>query len=315
MNSININVDFEDKSSVKKGLKNFSNTLDKFYKKKYSMEDDEIYILAKDGLIKKSEFLKYFTCQNIYAEGYKIELEEFESPDIHYSILSQVYLFEKALEYGYKKKLLKICKNLLRYIKKKNSFHKVWYSDVAYFGFYLLFTLAYNKPKYTYLMSKYFTTDWDDQYMTLHQFFYMVYEKHGSNDDIINAISYLVYGENLYDFGFLNPVYPLGEDEEGRYIFKEKRRFFNLLKKDKNLYEKLKLNILKNTPKYNDYLYDYDDDHIIEKYYGALAGINYLNEEDFEEFKKEKIHDTTVGKEMAELKDKIDNIIDELDGE
>ncbi|MCV6609035.1 MAG: hypothetical protein OIF32_12550 [Campylobacterales bacterium] len=310
MSSINISIDFQDKTSVKKGLKNFRDTLDKFYKKKYSMEEDEIYIYSKDTLIKKSEFSKYFTCQNIYGEGYKIDLEEFIEPNIHYSILSQVYLFEKALEYGYTKKLLKICKLLLKYIKKKGDFHNVWYSDVTYFGFYLLFTLAYNKPKYTYLMSKYFTSDWDDQSMTLHQFFYMVYEKHGASDDIINAISYLVYGENLYDFGFLNPVYPLGEDKEGRYIFKEKRRFFNLLKKDKNLYEKLKLYILKNTPKYNDYLYDYDDVHVIEKYYGAIAGINYLNEEKFEEFKKEKIHGAVISKDIEELKHKIDAIID-----
>lgn len=313
MNSINISVDFEDKKAVKKGLKNFSGTLDKFYKKKYSMEDDEIYIYSKDGLIKKSEFSKYFTCQNIYGEGYKIELEEFESPDIHYSILSQVYLFEKALEYGYKKKLVKICKALLKYMKKKGNFHNIWYSDVTYFGFYLLFTLAYNKAKYTYMMSKYFTSDWDDQSMSLHQYFYLVYEKHGANADIINAISYLVYGENLYDFGFLNPVYPLEEDEKGKYIFKDKRRFFNLLKKDKNLYEKLKLYILKNTAKYNDYLYDYDDIHVIEKYYGALAGSNYLNEEKFEALKKEKIHGKTIEEEIKELKIKIDKIMDDLE--
>lgn len=305
----NISINFNRPDSVRQGLQKLKLSLQKYYNGEYSFETDEVNILDNEKLIRKSDFLKYFTCQNIFADGYKIEVEEFEDMNIHYSILSQVYLLEKALESGYENEIIEICKNLLSHVKKEDNFHEIWYSDVTYFGFHLIFTLSYNNPKYSYMMSEYFTSDWDDQSITLHNYFYMLYEKYGINKDLLNAISYLSYGENLYEsYGFLNPTISHELDETGKFIYKEKRRFFNKLKKDNNLYKTLKSYILKNADKYNQDFYDYENYHVIEKYMAALGGVSFYDDENFNKLKKEIIHGKTIQEEIDFLIEKIDKL-------
>jgi hypothetical protein len=304
---ININVDFENKDGVKNGLILFSKEMEKYYSYEYYKEEDAVHILNKEAFITKTQFEEYFTCANIFAEGERICIEEFETTDWGYLILSQVYLFEKALAYGLENDIVSLCESLLDHIKEINNFFDIWHADVAFFGYHLLFTLAYFNPKYTYMMSEYFTSGWDDQSVTVHHYFYLLYEKYGLHEGILNAISYLSYGERLYDqCGFLNPTCDFKLGEDGKYIYKDSKRFYNEILTDEALYERLKALIIKNATQYKGEFSDHDDIHVVQKYFSALAAVNYYNEEAIEQFQLELIHGKTIDSEIDFIIDKID---------
>lgn len=275
MNSINISVDFEDKSSVQQGLLHFNKEMAKYFRYEYSLGKDYVCITGVEEELYFYDFLSYPTCEKFYVVNHCVFTDDTIADDdlsIYYSVVSQVCLVQKALEYGFEKEVVELAKNIVRFVRSTKDYTTLKYQEDVFFGFNLLYTLAFNKPQYSYLMSEYLPDEPTNEMTYFDKCFSRVYEKHGLSKDILFAISYLNYAKlaGLSEGGFLNLYF------DDMRKFKDINRIYRRLKTDNEAYDLLKgylVENFKNNPSSTN-----KQKHLVEQYFEVLLYKEVLEE-------------------------------------
>jgi len=230
-------VDLNNKESIKEALNNF----------KVKVENEELSIGSGDT---------YSTC---FAKSIDGKIEKFTAEDIkdtsfvnnvlkfsefeciahvvkhYYETFSNVVFLNAALDNeDLKEDVLSLVKAILVLVNKDENTYELWIDDEHTFGVDFLVAFILKYPEYTYLMSDYILSDWDDEHASYVLYVMPELKEHwgGYDRNLLKAMAYCKNRDAL--LMIIDPYLYEGED------FSETQELFKYFKKNPEDFEYFK---------------------------------------------------------------------------
>ncbi|MGA1939208.1 hypothetical protein [Arcobacter sp. YIC-310] len=308
MQELEIEVNFNDKESLKASLKTLNKKMLKIFNytenNSYFMCENYLPIITNEGKsITKEEMFDNEILDKVIGLAADLSKNNLFKIDETYvdnslNVFTQCYLVHKALENGLENEVLDFVENIVAFSIKINDSSYFWYDECNVYGIDIITTLALHNPKYIHLISEYIIPYWDDEHAP-YIFEYLPYfmKKHGFSKDILKALAYTHSIQSFFAC-FMQYDEQYGEVSNGKLFehFKDnyddyiyfKEEFFNYLRK---------------YPRSNE---DEDFVHLSTKIFKVIIGENL--EERFEE----EFTSNTIEEELVIFSDEIDEVLEDF---
>jgi len=308
MQEIEIDVNFEDKESLKSSLKTLSKMMSKVFKytenNGYFMIENYLPIITNQGksITKEEMFNNDILDKVIHLSADLSKNNLFKIDDTYIdnslNVFTQCYLIHKALEHGLEDEVLKFVNKIISFSVKINDSSDLWYDECNVYGIDIITTLALHNPKYTHLISEYIIPYWDDEHAP-YIFEYLPYfmKKHGFSKDVLKAFAYTHSLQSFFAC-FMQYDDEYGENTNGKLFEHFKNNY------DDYLYFKEEfLNYLRKYPRSNE---DEDFVHLSTKIFKVII------DENLEERFEEEFTDKTIEEELVIFSDEIDEVLEDF---
>ena len=307
MSMIKINVDFENKDSIEVGLNAFIKNIKLLFDNHLDFEENVILIYNQKKSITQDEFKE---CKNInticelstdlsikYAFLDYSELDDPAPGSADYVILSQCYLFQKAIEAGLNDLVFDIANKIISFCLTRED--TIFMDEMNVFAIDLITILALNDPKYTYLISELIIPSWDSEHApdVISNYLPYFYKIHKFSKHNLKALASTYNEEAFESFVLL--------DKDNRYSFSP--AFYIFLKNNKEEYEYFKSEFLLNLKKYPRSAEDEDYENI-----GSLLFKSISGDEIYDNKENEVFNDKNLEEVIYEFENEINEVLEEF---
>jgi len=174
MQELEIEVNFNDKESLKASLKTLNKKMLKIFNytenNSYFMCENYLPIITNEGKsITKEEMFDNEILDKVIGLAADLSKNNLFKIDETYvdnslNVFTQCYLVHKALENGLENEVLDFVENIVAFSIKINDSSYFWYDECNVYGIDIITTLALHNPKYIHLISEYIIPYWDDEH-------------------------------------------------------------------------------------------------------------------------------------------------------
>ncbi|NQY54785.1 MAG: hypothetical protein HRT42_14585, partial [Campylobacteraceae bacterium] len=225
------------------------------------------------------------------------ELDDPAPGSADYVILSQCYLFQKAIEEGLNDLVFDIINKITSFCIKNNE--TIFIGELNVFGIDLITILALNDLKYTYLISEFIIPSWDSEHApyVIENYLPYFYKMHKFSKDNLKAIASIYNDEALESFVLLNK-----ED-----LLSFSLEFYIFLKNNKDEYEYFKSEFLLNLKKYPRSAEDEEFENIGSLFFKSISG-----DKIYENMENEVFNDKNLEEVIYEFENEINEVLEEF---